>query len=708
MEDMVAVADLQEITSRVLGRNSAEEICSLWLLQTAKEATSVLDVNGIIRGWSLEAERLTLFSPNEVVGCHLASLSSHNDCQSTPSEQALVSALVTGAHVGKTIQRRRDGSRFPAEETIIAVRNEHGIAIGFVRTVRGIFREEDAPDDPRQTIMHLQSAIAHMAQGVCVYDCNERLVLCNEHYSEILGVKAATVKPGATFSEVLHAAFSGSDGGNVTEKVQRIRDGRRAGFDSSKPKEIVIRGNVIAISNRGLPDGGWVSTLDDVTERRGAEKRLVHLAQHDTLTGLPNRATFLERLHAALSFGEMALPFALLCVDLDRFKPINDKLGHATGDAVLQVVGKRITAQLREQDLPARLGGDEFAVLMECREAHEAAALAKQLIAAITLPIEVNGLQVVVGASVGIAHGPKHGLEPDVLLSNADLALYHAKNSGRGCHRIYGPELEQLSQDKRDFERDLRSALRSNGLVLHYQPVVAIDKCVITSFEALLRWECPLRGNVAPAVFIPFAEEVGLMAEIGDWVLQSACREAAKWPDEIKVSVNLSPTQFHLPDLVHRVATALGQAGLPPWRLELEITETAMIDDIVAAKTVLRYLTELGVTIALDDFGTGYSSLSFLRTLPFNRIKIDRSFVQDLGLRPEAVAIVRAVTGLCSSLGVGATAEGAETDKQISMLRAEGCSEIQGFRIAKPFPASELQNWISAFTKNGFSGSPTA
>jgi EAL domain-containing protein (putative c-di-GMP-specific phosphodiesterase class I) len=260
--------------------------------------------------------------------------------------------------------------------------------------------------------------------------------------------------------------------------------------------------------------------------------------------------------------------------------------------------------------------------------------------------------------------------------------------------------LEQLSQQKRDFERDLRAALMGNKLTLHYQPVVDLEKCVITSFEALLRWNCPLRGKVTPAVFIPFAEEVGLMPEIGDWVLQSACREAATWPDELKVSINLSPAQFHLPDLVHRVAAALGEAGLPPHRLELEVTETAMIDDIAAARAVLEDLRALGVTIALDDFGTGYSSLSFLRTLPFNRIKIDRSFVQDLGLKPEALAIVRAVAGLCSSLGVAATAEGAESDGQIALLRAEGCSEIQGFRIARPIPASKVQSWVAAFAAN--------
>lgn len=552
-------------------------------------------------------------------------------------------------------------------------------------------------EDAAQTAEYLRLVVANIAQGVCLYSGDERLLLCNERYGEILGVPPSLLQRGVAFSDVLRTAFCGGPNGPSPGKVQHIRKERPAVDVDASAREVVIRGHLIAMTRRSLPGGGWITTMDDITERRKAEDRLAHLARHDNLTGLANRATFLERIHAALSFGPASLLHALLCLDLDQFKPINDKFGHATGDAVLQVIAERIRARLREQDLAARLGGDEFAVLVECADEGAAAVLAEGLIADLERPIMIKGVQVVVGVSVGIALTPRHGATPDLAMGNADLALYHAKKAGRGCHRIYGPELERLAQERCALERDLRAALAKEQLALVYQPVVDIENGKITSCEALLRWTCPVRGPVSPALFIPLAEEIGLMPELGDWVLRTACREAAHWPDGLTVSVNLSPVQFRLPDLVDRIAAVLAETGLAPRRLELELTETAMIDDMSSATATLRCLKALGIAIALDDFGTGYSSLSFLRMLPFNRIKIDRSFVQDLGIKPEAAAIVRAVTGLCASLGVAATAEGVETDDQIAALRAEGCAEIQGYRISRPCPPAELLNWLTQF-----------
>lgn len=574
---------------------------------------------------------------------------------------------------------------------------------GFVSETHGVGEPSRQADHAERLSEYLQVAFANMTQGVCLYGGDERLLLCNARYGEILGVPATLLQPGVTFVEVLRWAFSGPAENNVPGKIQRIRAERPRTDPSDMAREVVIRGHVVAISHRALPNGGWVTTLDDITERRSAENRITHLARHDVLTGLANRTTLLERVHAALGFGHASLPCVLFCIDLDRFKSINDKLGHVVGNAVLQTVAERMRAHLRGHDLAARLGGDEFAVLVECSEEREVTTLAERFLAEIARPMEIGGLQVMVGASIGIARAPQHGSEPDLLMRNAGLALYYAKKAGRGGHQLYEPGMEQEAQQRCDLERDLRIALAEGQFVLHYQPVIDTITREVTSCEALLRWKCPSRGYMPPVDFIPFAEEIGLMPDIGDWVLRAACREAGNWPGEVKVAVNLSPVQFRLPDLVARVEAALAETGLPSGRLELEVTETAMIDDVVAAKSTLEQLKALGITIALDDFGTGYSSLSFLRSLPFNRIKIDRSFVQDLGIKPEAAAIVRAVAGLCHSLGVASTAEGVESEQQIQVLQSEGCSELQGYWISRPCASSELQAWMATYASTAMS-----
>jgi diguanylate cyclase (GGDEF)-like protein len=413
---------------------------------------------------------------------------------------------------------------------------------------------------------------------------------------------------------------------------------------------------------------------------------------------LPNRMTFRTRLESVLKEVDETAPCAVLYVDLDRFKPVNDTLGHQIGDLVLQAAAERIQAQLRETDVVARLGGDEFAVLIgHYHGMQTVTALAERLIHDISRPITIKGLQVLIGASVGIAYAPLHGRDPDLLLRNADLALYRAKSAGRGCHRAYEPGMERVEQERRQLESDLRAALAGQQFTLHYQPIVDTGRNLITGFEALLRWDSPTRGKVPPLDFIPFAEEIGFMPELGRWVLETACLEAAGWPSELKVSVNLSAKQFRQADLLEHIAATLEKTGLPAGRLELELTETAMIDDVRSTTEILEKLRVLGIQIAMDDFGTGYSSLSFLRTLPFTRIKIDRSFVQDVESKPEALAIIRAVSLLCESLGVSATAEGVETERQAEILRAEGCPELQGFLISRPCPASEVPGWIASY-----------
>lgn len=432
---------------------------------------------------------------------------------------------------------------------------------------------------------------------------------------------------------------------------------------------------------------GFAKITRDETERKRSEDQISHLAHHDALTTLLNRASFREAVEKALEKGQRC---ALLYLDLDRFKPVNDTLGHPAGDRVLQVVAERLAGQLRAADAGGRLGGDEFAVLLvDCDSEAEAAAASRRLIREIEKPIRVENCSVSVGVTVGMAFSEDGAANTEALLRNADLALYAAKREERGTYRRYEPGMESFLQKRKALENDLRLALIRNEFSLHYQPIVDAARGSVTGYEALIRWQSPTRGRVSPADFIPFAEEHGLMVEIGDWVLRTACAEAARWPTELTISVNLSPVQFRSPNLVNRIAHVLQASGLHPSRLELEVTETAMVSDVAAAKLILDQIRAKGIMVAMDDFGTGYSSLSFLRTLPFTRIKIDRSFIQDLGKSQESLAIVRAVTGLCSSLGVATTAEGVETDDQMRILQREGCDGLQGFLLGRPTPFPE-------------------
>ena len=444
-----------------------------------------------------------------------------------------------------------------------------------------------------------------------------------------------------------------------------------------------------------IPFEGLSATLTacvDVTEQRRAERRIAHMAHHDALTGLPNRVLFHERLAALVA--ERA-PAGLLCLDLDHFKLVNDTLGHPAGDALLRQVAERLRACLGGDGLVARLGGDEFAVLHRA-ERPALVALADRIIAALCRPFALDGQDVTVGVSIGIALAPEHGDDPDGLLRKADTALYAAKADGRRTRRLFEPAMDAALQARRALERDLRAAIAAEALEVHYQPLVDARTLAVTGCEALLRWRHPERGFVSPADFIPVAEETGLIASLGEWVLARACREAAGWPRPVRVAVNLSPVQFRAPDLVGTVARALAESGLDPARLELEITEQVMLEESAANIAVLHRLRGLGVRIAIDDFGTGYASLSYLRAFPFDKIKIDRSFTAALGQEAAALAVVQAVIGLGASLGTTTVAEGVETEAQLAVLRRSGCDEVQGFLFSRPVPAADLRALVAA------------
>jgi diguanylate cyclase (GGDEF)-like protein len=451
-------------------------------------------------------------------------------------------------------------------------------------------------------------------------------------------------------------------------------------------------GRSLRVIDQPMKGGGFVTTLEDITQWQRAQARIAHMAGHDALTDLPNRTLFHQELRHALKRTKRAQLVAVLCLDLDHFKDVNDTLGHPIGDELLKAVARRLSDSVREGDTVARLGGDEFAIVQAGTEvdAQSPAALAARLVEKISAPYEIQGHQIIIGTSIGISLAPHDSSDPDQLLKNADMALYRAKSDGRGGFRFFEEAMDAKARSRRLLELDLRAALSRHELELYYQPITDVKSGIVTGFEALVRWNHPARGLISPLEFIPLAEETGLIIPIGDWVLAQACKEAMAWPDGTRVAVNLSAVQFKSRHLTETILAALSDSGLPADRLELEITETVLLRDSEATLAVLHKLREHGVRISMDDFGTGYSSLSYLRSFPFDKIKIDKSFIQELASRSESMAIVRAVTGLGKSLGIPTTAEGVETLEQLAILKSEGCTEIQGYLISPPRPSADV------------------
>ncbi|WP_158258254.1 putative bifunctional diguanylate cyclase/phosphodiesterase [Rhodopila globiformis] len=556
----------------------------------------------------------------------------------------------------------------------------------------------------RRTNLQLDAALNSMLQGMLVWGPDYRLQLVNGRFFAICDLPPHGVRPGMTVAELIQAGmafglFPEQNPREVRSRINGLLSARR-----SVQTEMAMRpGLRVQVACEPMANGGAVITLEDVTEKRRNEEQIAFMAHHDTLTGLANRALFREYLNAAIM--RPGQPFAVLCLDLDRFKDVNDTLGHAVGDELLRLVAGRLRQCVRDGDIIARLGGDEFAIVLNSAAGGAALAvsLAERLIDSIGAPYEVQGHSIVIGVSIGIALA-----EPDLpgaeLLKRADVALYRAKEE-RGTFAFFETGMDEDLRVRLGLEADLRLAMQRNELALHYQPLYNFAADRITAVEALLRWNSPARGSVPPAEFIPLAEQTGLIAPIGQWVLRTACAEAVTWPTTVRVAVNLSPAQFRHQQLVAIVRDTLAETGLPADRLELEITETVLRQDTEAVMATLHGLHELGVHVSLDDFGTGYSSLNYLRRFPFDKIKIDRSFVGGLMLVPaeaacddtvmvaakSAAMIVRAITGLGENLGIATTAEGVETAQQFAQIRHEGCTEVQGYFISPPRPAAEIE-----------------
>ncbi|UMY18110.1 EAL domain-containing protein [Methylobacterium organophilum] len=538
------------------------------------------------------------------------------------------------------------------------------------------------------------AALENMTQGLCLFDPESRLLVWNRRYQDMFDLAEGHLRVGMSQREIVEILV-GLQRYKAGATVDSLCEGTRTSLINANAKSVLREladGRVIAATHRPMEGGGWVATFEDVTERRRNEARIVHMARHDALTDLPNRTALRELGIDLLEQGKAAPSprLAVLCLDLDRFKPINDSFGHGTGDMLLRAVSERLRQHVRGRDVVARLGGDEFAVLSQVEDLAGAVGLAQRLIGVVSAPYSLNGLTAEIGMSVGVTLAEGEGVDIDRLLKDADLALYEAKAMGRGTYRVFEPEMDATAQGRLSLERELREALALGQLEVHYQPLVDLAEDRVKGLEALVRWRHPERGLISPVLFIPLAEETGLIVPLGEWVLKQACRDAVGWPEEISIAVNVSALQLRHRGFAAAVLSALATSGLRATRLELEITESVLLDDTEANLETLHALRRLGVRISMDDFGTGYSSISYLRRFPFDKIKIDRSFVRDAGERAESNAIIRAIVGLGTSLGITTLVEGVETEAQLAAVRAEGAQEMQGFLFSPPRPASEI------------------
>ncbi|MCJ2184338.1 EAL domain-containing protein [Novosphingobium sp. 1949] len=653
----------------------------------ADYAIVILDAHGRIAQWNEGARKLTGYDAVDILGMPVARLFSIEDRNDDLPARTLEYARNAGSADGECLYLRRDGSTFWGHGTIQATRSENGTLQGYSFVMRDIQPIKEAKDLVAQTSMRLDTALTNMHEGLCLFDAEEHLVLCNARFRQLWNLTDAQCEAGTTLAELIRAGFMNPNGERHAEPgLTHYRELLQTASAHPDAPPMVVEFDdlkAVSIANRALPDGGWVMTCDDITEQRQSEARIAHMALHDALTGLPNRTRFNQRLHDKLGTADRtSSKVGVIAIDLDRFKEVNDTQGHAAGDALLQAIGRRITEQTLETEVVARLGGDEFAAAKVFSEAHELHEFANRLHGCIVGTSVGTGT--FVGASLGIAIYPQDGGVGEALLNNADLAMYRAK-AQRGEHICYYEEgMDETARRRRQIANDLRHAIANGELHLLYQPQRSLRTGALSGYEALLRWQHPRHGFIPPDVFIPIAEETGSIFEIGEWVLRDACREAKQWPGEEKVAVNLSAVQFIKPDLVSTIRQILADTGLSPTRLELEITETAIIGDKLRALHCLRQLKAMGISVAIDDFGTGYSSLDTLHSFPFDKIKIDKSFLLRSENSAQARAIISAVLALGKSLQIPVLAEGVENEAQLLVLESEGCDEAQGYYFGRP------------------------
>ncbi|HEU5273340.1 MAG TPA: PAS-domain containing protein [Xanthobacteraceae bacterium] len=596
--------------------------------------------------------------------------------------------------LGESILELNDGR-------IISVVRRPAREGGWVTTHDDITERRRAEQERDRNRHFLDLVIENVPVSIIVRNAGDgQYVLVNRAGEALLGLSRREI-----IGKTVHECIEREHADRIVERDQKMLGSNSSAVVVAEEHEMttptsgrrIVTSRRLAVRGEDGAPRYIVSVVEDVTERKRAEERIAHLASYDSLTDLPNRMLFRQRLEEALKWLHRGDRAAVLYLDLDFFKHVNDSLGHPVGDELLKSVAQRLRACVSDGDTVARLGGDEFAIIQNgITEPTDTTALANRIFDALRAPYDLHGHQLVAGVSIGIAIAPDDGREPDQLLKHADLALYGAKADGRGAYRFFEPEMDARMKARRVLEEDLRKALARGEFELHYQPLLDLQTDRIVACEALIRWNHPHRGLIPPGEFIPLAEETGLIMPIGEWVLRQACADAAAWPRDVKLAVNLSAAQFKMASLSGLVIGALAAAGLPPDNLELEITESVLIQSSAAVSSTLRELHGLGVRFAMDDFGTGYSSLSYLRNFPLDKIKIDRSFVSDLTGEETSASIVRAIIGLARSLDMTTVAEGVETEEQLAALRAAGCSEIQGFLLSPPLRLPQLLRMIAA------------
>jgi diguanylate cyclase (GGDEF)-like protein len=545
------------------------------------------------------------------------------------------------------------------------------------------------------------TALNNMPHGLCMFDAQRRIVVSNQRLSELLNASCDVAAKRATARELIFGCVQGEALSSANaERLALEFENRLAGLANGEVFVETEGGRTLALTFHPMADGGAVVLFEDITDRRNAEARINQLARYDSLTGLPNRAVFRDQMDASVASLRRRGPFAIHFIDLDEFKQVNDTLGHPCGDELLCAVADRLRAVVRSSDIVARFGGDEFVVLQyPLGQPTEAASLAERMVAALAERFEISGNDVLIGASIGIALAPRDGTDADLLLKNADMALYRAKSNGGRAWHYFEHGMDVTAQARRNLQLDLRSAVASNALEVHYQPLFNLHTRKISTCEALLRWPHPVRGMIPPAEFIPVAEEMGLIVEIGNFALREACMQCAKWPGEVRVAVNMSPTQFRRGNVAETIREALEASRLPPSRLEIEITESVFLHDTEGTRRLLDQLQEMGVRISLDDFGTGYSSLSYLHSYPLSKVKIDRSFLQGIGqgigVSQRPLNLLHGVARLSADLGMSVVVEGIETEEQLALVASEkSVEEVQGFLIGRPVPESDIRRLL--------------
>lgn len=662
---------------------------------TSDYAICMFDREGRISQWNAGVQRLTGYSANEVIGMPLAGFYTHEECTAGFPERALEIARTVGVSTQHGRCRRRDGTSFWVHGTLEKIIDEQGRHLGYSLIMHDVTQYKRAQDLVAETTGRLDSALENMHEGLCLFDASERLVLSNRRFRELWDLRPTDCRPGTPLGKLIVRGFMNPDGPQAAPRhlweyrqiLEETRDEERC-----SPAVVELGENrIVSIANSPLPDGGWVTTCTDITEQRRSEARIEYMALHDVLTDLPNRTGFCigldEKIRQAHHSGAH---LAVLALDLDRFKDINEAHGHAVGDSVLQAIAQRLIDVRREGETFARLDGDEFAAAKVYREPAELDEFVGRVLSCIDRPVQDVNQRFTVEASMGVAIYPEDGLHREALLNNADLAMYRAKCSMGETVCFFEPCMDETARQRRQIANDVRHAVEQGELTLLYQPQRSLRTGALSGYEALLRWNHPTRGMVPPDEFIPIAEETGAILDIGEWVLREACKEARHWPAEQKVAVNISPVQFLQQDLIERVRAIVVETGLSPLRLELEITETAIISDKLRALHCLRQFKAMGVSIAIDDFGTGYSSLDTLHSFPFDKIKIDKSFLAQAENSSQACAIIRAVLALGKSLEIPVLAEGVENANQMRLLKKEGCDQAQGYYLGRPALAPSL------------------